>query len=104
MDALLLVRLSRVEWRSRSLWIHRDSACFGQCLVVIRPIPIATPFPNVAGHVVEAVAVRWEVSHRRKASITIFTGILDRELSLPSIRHPFSAGTKFVAPGVSFAG
>src|SRR5437868_2549413 len=104
MDALLLVRLSWVEWRSRSLWIHRGSACFGQLNVVIRPIPIATPFPNVARHVVEAEAVRWKVSDRRKASITIFTGILDREFSLPGIRHPFTAGTKFVAPGVSFAG
>src|SRR5437762_12217540 len=48
MDALLLVRLSRIKWRVRPLRVARHSAFVRQRLVVIRAIPIAAPFPNVS--------------------------------------------------------
>ena len=58
MNAFLFVRLSGIEWCVRSLRIVRDAAFIRYCLVVTRAIPIAAPFPNVAGHVVKAVAIR----------------------------------------------
>ena len=102
MNTLLFRGFSRVERRIRSLWIHCHAACFGQLRVVIRPIPIATPFPNVARHVVEAVAICRELSHRRKASITVLTAILDREFPLPGIGHPFPVRPELIAPGIGF--
>src|SRR6184192_3976456 len=98
MDALFLVRLSRIKWGIRPLWIARDSAFVGERLVIIRAIPIAAPFPNVAGHVVKPVAIRGKGLHRRDAGVTIFACIFHRKFSLPRVRHPFSAGTKFIAP------
>src|SRR5206468_9661133 len=67
MDALLLVRLSRIKCRIRPLWIARDSAFAGERLVVIRAIPITAPFPNVAGYVVEPIAIRRKRIHRGDA-------------------------------------
>ena len=58
MNAFLFVRLSGIEWCVRSLRIVRDAAFIRYCLVVIRAIPVAAPFPNVPGHVVKAVAIR----------------------------------------------
>src|SRR5262245_26078520 len=58
MNTFLLVRLSRIKRRVRSSRIARDSSFVGQALVVIRPIPIAAPFPNVAGHIVKPIAIR----------------------------------------------
>src|SRR5438874_13188424 len=72
MDALLLVRLSRIKSRIRPLWIARDSAFVGERLVVIRAIPIAAPFPNVAGHVVKPITITWKRFHRCDASVSVF--------------------------------
>src|SRR5438445_10736650 len=89
MDALLLVRLSRIKCRIRPLWIARDSAFAGERLVVIRAIPVAAPFPNVAGHVVKPIAIWRKRFHRRDAGISILTRIFHRKLSLPRVGHPF---------------
>jgi hypothetical protein len=51
---LLLVRLSWIKSRVRPLRVARDSTFICERLVVIRAIPIAASFPNVAGHVVKA--------------------------------------------------
>src|SRR5438105_12555072 len=72
MDALLLVRLSRIKSRIRPWWVLRDSACAGERLVVVRAIPIAAPFPRVAGHVVEPIAIGRKRFHRRDAGVTVF--------------------------------
>src|SRR4029077_12313295 len=55
--ALFLVRLGWVDWWTGAARILGRAARFGQCLVIIRPVPIAAPFPNVAGHVVKAVTI-----------------------------------------------
>src|SRR5947207_8323992 len=72
MDALFLVRLSRIKWRIRPLWIARDSAFVGERLVIIRAIPIAAPFPDVACHVVEPIAIRGSGLHTRAAVVDTF--------------------------------
>ena len=43
------------------------------------------------------------VPYRRDASIPIFNRVFDRKFSLPRVRHPFSTGTKFIAPHVCFS-
>src|SRR5215211_2283554 len=103
MDPLLLVRLSRVKWRVRPLWIGRDSTFICERLVVIRAIPIAAPFPYIAGHVVETVAIWRKRFHRRDAFVTVFARILHWKFSLPRVGHPFAAGTKIIAPNVRFS-
>src|ERR1043166_4190933 len=67
MNALLLVGLGWIQCRIRPLRVAHDSAFGGERLVVTRTIPIATPFPNVAGHIVETIAVRRKRFHRRDA-------------------------------------
>src|SRR5437773_2758231 len=103
MDPLLLVRLSRIKWRVRPLRVARYSAFVHQRLVVIRAIPIAAPFPYVAGHVVKTVAIWRKRFHRRDAFVTVFARILHWKFSLPRIGHPLAAGTKIIAPDVRFS-
>src|SRR6266516_6827711 len=98
MDALLLVRLSWIKCRIRPLWIARHSVFVGEYLVIIRAIPIAAPFPNVAGHVVEPIAMRRKRFHRGDAGISVFACIFHWKFSLPRVGHPFATGTKFIAP------
>src|SRR4029077_18174609 len=100
MDALLLVRLRRIQWRIWPLRIARHSAFVCERFIVIRPKPVSAPFPNVPGHVVKAVAIWRERFHRRDAFVTVFARILHWKFSLPRVGHPFAVGTKFVAPHV----
>src|SRR5204862_6462933 len=100
MDAFLLVRLSRIKWWVRPLSVARQSALFGQRLVVIWPIPIAAPFPYVAGQLVKPIAIRWKRFHRRDSGVTVFARIFHRKFSLPRVGHPFAVGPEFIAPHV----
>ena len=47
---------------------------------------VAGPLPDVAGHVVEAVAVRREAADGRRAVVAVVPGSA-RELALPGVRH-----------------
>src|SRR6478672_7159571 len=100
MDALLLVRLRWIQWRIWPLRIARDSAFVCERFIVIRAIPIAAPFPYVAGHVVKTVAILRKRFHRCDAGVTVFARILHWKFSLPRVGHPFAAGTKFIAPSI----
>src|SRR5437773_10222639 len=104
MNFLLLVRLGWIEWCVRSLGIAHYAASLGELRVVIRTIPVAAPLPDVAGHVVKAVTIRWKFRDRCDAGVAIFARVFHREFSLPGIGHPFPAGAKFVAPCIRFAG
>src|SRR5438477_186564 len=102
MDPLLLVRLSGIKWRVRPLRVARHPAFVRQRLVVIRAIPIAAPYPDVAGHFVNAVAIWRKRFHRCDALVTVFARISHWKFSLPRVGHPLSAGTKIIAPHVRF--
>src|SRR6266513_615235 len=104
MNSLFLVRLGRIEWRGRALRIVRYAAFVRQRLVVIGAIPIAAPFPDVARHVVKTETVWWKRFHWRNTCITVFARIFHRKFSLPGVRHPFPAGSKFITPHVLFSG
>ena len=80
--------------------VARHSAFVRQRLVVIRAIPIAAPFPYVAGHVVKTVAIWRKRFHRCDAFVTVFARILHWKFSLPRVGHPLAAGTKIIAPDI----
>src|SRR4029078_6577865 len=54
--------------------------------------------PDVAGHVVEAVAVRREAAHRRGAFVAVSLQIDPRELPLQGVRHHPAARMLLIAP------
>ena len=60
--------------------------------------PVGRPFPDVAGHVVDPVAVRREALDRRRTLVTVRTEVLPRKLPLPRIRHHAAAWRELLAP------
>src|SRR5436190_6420871 len=83
----LMVETARV----RSALLHR---------VMIAEIPVGRPFPNIAGHIEEAIAVWRETADGSGAAKTILRLVLIREETLPGIRHPLSAGALLVPPRI----
>src|SRR5262245_41317413 len=53
----------------------------------VRGIPIAGPLPDIAGHVVEAVAVGREGTHWGGVFEAVGQRVLNRELALPGVGH-----------------
>ena len=84
-DALFLRRLGGIERAFRAWRVSRDAALLGKFLKIIRAIPIATPLPDVAGHVIEAVAIWRKRFHGRDTGKSVFACVLDRELSLIAV-------------------
>ena len=64
-------------------------------------VPVRRPFPHIAGHFIEAVAV-WQERNRPALFPHSRLGreVLPRELALPGVRHWFPVGHEFVAPNV----
>jgi hypothetical protein len=54
------------------LRVVRDASERDESRIVVRAIPIVRPLPDVAGHVIEAVAVRRIVCDRADANETVF--------------------------------
>ena len=67
--------------------------------LVFGRVPIGGPFPHVADHVVDAIAVRRERGHRRGAFVAIQLEILVRERALPGVCHLLAARCELIAPG-----
>src|SRR6188472_401985 len=72
-------------------------------LLVIGYIEVSGPFPHIADHVVEAIAVGRVSADRRGALISILHQVLPRELALPGIGNAFSSGLELIAPSELFA-
>src|SRR4051812_21619854 len=83
------VGLARVVARvlRTAAWIFRDAAGLRRVGLMLRREPVGGPFPGVADHVVNAVAVRRERRHRRGALEAVFVVVLMREITLPGIGH-----------------
>jgi hypothetical protein len=95
------IRLTRVVARglgsaARIFWNAARLRCIG---LVLQRIPIGRPFPDIADHVMEAVAVGRECGDGRCALEAVRTKILARKFTLPGVRHIFSAGHELIAPG-----
>ncbi len=71
--------------------------------VGLRQEPVAAPLPDVAGHVVQAVAVGRERLHRRRALVSIFRRIFIREVALEVVALRMVFVERFVAPDVLLA-
>src|SRR5262245_552744 len=99
MDPLLLGWLNGIKRRVRSFRVADYAATADELRVVVGPIPIAAPFPNVAADVVKSVGVRRELRDGRNAGEAILAGVFDGELTLERIRHRFAAGMKLISPG-----
>src|SRR5215472_804898 len=76
------------------------AAAAGRDRPVTRLVPVRGPLPDIADHVVEAVAVGWKGPHRRRAMVAVTTEILPREFALPGVRHQLSVRLQIVAPGI----
>src|SRR5258706_2965227 len=78
--------------------VFGNAARFRHIGLVLLRIPVGCPFPDVADHVVEAVAVGRERGYGRSALEAIFVKVLTREFTLPGIRHELAARRELVAP------
>src|SRR5271166_6034043 len=79
LNTLFLCRLGWIECHFRALRVSRDVAGLSKLFEIIGAIPVAAPLPDVAGHVVEAVAICRESAHRRNAREAVLAGVLGRE-------------------------
>jgi tripartite tricarboxylate transporter family receptor len=55
--------------------------------------------PDIADHIVDAVAARLKGGHGRGPLKTILVEILDWKIPLPGVGHVFAAGCERIAPG-----
>src|SRR5262245_11525934 len=67
------------------------------------PIPIGTPLPDVAGCVVQTIAIGRDGADRCRCAVAVFRGVLAGESSLPDVGHPFAARLEVLAPGIFLA-
>src|SRR5262249_24330719 len=58
------------------------------------------PFPDVADHVAEPVAVRWKCRDRGRAFVAVDRSILMREFALPGVGAMFAVRRELIAPSV----
>src|SRR5215472_217693 len=88
--AVFLASAARIFWNATSLRRIRR---------VLSGPPVGGPLPDIADHVVGAVAVRRERHHRRGAVETVLAFILVREIALPGIGAMVAARRELIAPG-----
>ena len=103
MDALFFRRLGGIERAFRPLRVSRNAALLGKFLKIIRAIPIATSLPDVAGHVIEAVAIWGKRFHGRNTGKSIFAFVLNRELSLIAVGRKLPARLELIAPRIELS-
>ena len=88
--AVDLLGLVGLRWIVRTIGttrVSRNAAGRSKLLVVIGPIPIACPLPDVACHVVKAVAVGWKLCDGSKPYIAVLTGIVHGKVTLMGINR-----------------
>src|SRR5437868_10634035 len=95
------LRLTRVVARGlgSAARIFRNAACLWRIGFMSLRIPIDCPFPDIADHVVQAVAVGRECGDGRRALEAICRKILMREITLPGVRHVLATRREFITPG-----
>src|ERR1700682_5450467 len=88
------IRLTRVVARGlgSAARIFRNATRLRRIGFVLLRIPIGRPFPDIADHVVQAVAVSRERGNRRRALESVCAKVLVWKFALPSIGHVLAAG------------
>jgi hypothetical protein len=66
--------------------------------IIVRHIPVQTPLPYIACHIIKSIGVGSVLSHRGHPVMTILEGILVWEITLPDIGMPLVARGEFIAP------
>src|ERR1700732_1688122 len=79
--------------------IFRNAARLRRVGFMLGGPPIGGPLPDIADHVVDAVAVGRKRHHRRGPAEAVFATVLVWKISLPGIGTMLSAGREFAAPG-----
>src|SRR5580704_3407836 len=79
--------------------IFRNATRLRRVGLVLLRVPIGGPLPDIADHVVDAVAVGRKRRYGRRAIETVLAAVLVREIALPVIGVVFPAGRELVAPG-----
>ena len=79
--------------------IFRNAARLRRVGLVLLRKPVGGPFPDIADHVVHAVAVGRKRRYGRRAIKTVLAAVLVREIALPGVGHVLAAGRELVAPG-----
>src|ERR1043165_6386823 len=103
LHALGHARLCRVKTVSRPLWIASNLVCRCQRSVVIRPVPVRSPLPNVSGHIKESKTIRGKCADWRSSDEAVLAGVLVWEMTLKSVRLKLAAGLEFISPNESLA-
>ena len=80
--------------------VFRNAAGFWSIGLVLLGVPVGSPFPDIADHVVNAIAVRRERRDRRGPLVTIVVQVLPGKFALPGIGQMLAAGRELVAPGI----
>src|SRR5262245_3334752 len=68
-------------------WIFRNAAGLRCVCIVPGREPVAGPLPDIADHVIEAVAIGRKSCDGRRAQITIGAKVLSWKLALPGVGH-----------------
>ena len=97
-DSLGRVGLVRVETGRRPLGI-----ILWTLPVIVCPVPIHAPFPHVAGHVVQSIAVGGKLSDRGRHAEAVLGGVLIRKAALPKVGDAFFVRLEFLTPDVFFS-
>src|SRR5262249_59061911 len=86
--AFLLARAARVDRQAARPLLRVGS-----------DIPVRGPLPDIADHVVEAVAVGREGAHRGGAFVAVLAQVLPGELALPGVCHRLAVRLESIPPG-----
>src|SRR6266699_4149449 len=74
--------------------IDRDAARPGRVFWMMLLVPVRRPFPYIASHVIQPIAIRWEGAHGRRPFIAIGEQVLAGKLSLPGVGHQLATRSK----------
>src|SRR5216683_691286 len=93
--------LARIVARldGRTARIRRHAAGLGRVGSVLGRIPVGRPFPDIADHVVYAVAVDRKGANRRGAGEAVGPIVVEREVALPGVGHVLAGRRELLAPG-----
>jgi hypothetical protein len=99
---ILLARHAALDRRLHAR-IARYTAWLCRCVRMACPEEVTRPFPHVAGHVEQPIAVGGKGTHRRGALVPVRRQVLPGELALPRVGQRVAARRVLVAPHVGGA-